>query len=205
MRTISVKKLHLDLSTDRIQALTDGVFAIAMTLLVLNLEISDPPKGHTIISLNNELKGLMPYLLHYVESFLILAAFWTEHHLQFHFIKKSNRTLFWINIAGLLFITFIPFSTSLVGDHGDMHIAVLIFELNMFMAGLIYYFHWIFAAKYNLFEKNLDPRIISIYKKGSAFLPVVSAIAIALSFISPRYSTLIFLIIPIFFLLYRKY
>lgn len=202
----SLRRLNLELTTNRIQALTDGVYAIAMTLLVLNLDTSEYSSGYATETLVGELKVLWPQVFHYFQSFLILAAFWMEHHQQFHFIKRADRNLFWINIVGLLFITLLPFSTELVGDHGNLLPAVLIFDVNLLMVGIVYFFHWSYATRNNrLVDKDMDPSIVKYYKYAILVIPVITLLSMSLAFINPRWSTLVLLIIPSFMLLYKRY
>ena len=201
MALISARKLRLELSTSRIEALTDGVFAIAMTLLVLNIEVSEPRQGFDASDFQQRVLNLWPQLMHYVESFIILAAFWIKNHQQFHFIKRSDRRLLLINLGCLLFVCLIPFSTSLMADYGDMWLAAIVFESNMLLAGTLYYLHWSYATKgHRLVEKDLDPRVITAYKQSSLVIPLVSVVAIALSLFHPRWGTSLFFLIP--FILY---
>ena len=146
MPILSAKKLRLELSTSRIEALTDGVFAIAMTLLVLSFEIPSPMKGKGALELHQTLGNLWPDFLHYVESFLILAIFWVKNHQQFHFVRKSDHNLLWLSLTGLLFVCLIPFTTSLVSDYGNVPLAAIVFEANLMAAGLAYYFMWCYAT-----------------------------------------------------------
>jgi len=197
--------LKLELKTSRIEALTDGVFAIAMTILVLSFEIDVPKDGPNIEALNDVLFNLFPEFLHYVESFFLLSAFWIAHHQHFNFIHKSDRGLLYINIVALLFICLIPFTTSLVGDYGDFLPAVLIFEGNMLIVGMIFFYHWEYASRNNrLIDKELDPIIVKINRQNSLVIPVISVAAILLSFIHPRWGTTVYLSLPILYLFLRR-
>lgn len=205
MPLISARKLRLELSTSRIEALTDGIFAIAMTLLVLNIEVSEPRQGFGAYEFRQRVLNLWPQLMHYVESFIILAAFWIKNHQQFHFIKRSDRRLLWINLCCLLFVCLIPFSTSLISDYGDMWLAALIFESNMLIAGTLYYLLWSYATGgHRLVEKDLDPMVIIAYKRSSLVIPVIAMVAIILSTIHPRWGTGIFFLIPFILFLMEK-
>ena len=205
MALISAKKLRLELSTSRIEALTDGVFAIAMTLLVLNIEVSEPRQDLDPSKFRQQVLGLWPHLIHYLESFIILAAFWIKNHQQFHFIKRSDRRLLWINLGCLMFVCLIPFSTSLMTDYGEMRLAAMVFESNMLLAGALYYLHWSYATKgLRLVEKDLDPRVITVYKQSSLVIPVIAVVAILLSIIHPRWGTGVFFLIPFILFLMEK-
>ncbi|MBN1282732.1 MAG: DUF1211 domain-containing protein [Proteobacteria bacterium] len=198
MGDTSERSLKLTLSTSRIEALTDGVFAIAMTLLVLNFDITEPRDAISHERLWGALRSLWPHFNHYVQSFIILAVFWTKNHQQFHFIRRSDRGLLWINMGGLLFVCLIPFSTSLMGDYGNVRIAALIFEANMLAAGLIYWFHWRYATKgHRLVDREIDPAIVRAYNRYTLVVPTIAAIALMLSFFHPRWGTNIFFLTPL--------
>ena len=204
MGELSLKRLRLELSTARVEALTDGVFAIAMTLLVLNLDISVPKEGITHELLQKTLGNLWPNFIHYVESFLILAIFWIKNHQQYHFIKRSDPTLLWLSIASLMFVCLIPFTTSLVSDYGDLPIAAIIFEANLLAAGAIYTVQWRYATKEKrLVDANLDARIITAYMRSSMVTPIISVAAIVVSLFQPRIGTGLYFLIP-FILAYLK-
>ena len=96
----------------RIEALSDGVFAIALTLLVLDIRV--PVKEHVVYEkdLIIEFGKLTPKLLTYFLSFMTLGIFWTAHSSQFHFIEKSDRNFNWINLSFLVFVTIMPFTTA---------------------------------------------------------------------------------------------
>ena len=102
------------LSTHRIEAFSDGVFAIAITLLVLNLQV---PEIATVSELASKLGALWPKLVSYVLSFMVVGIYWVAHHNTFHYIKRSDRNLLWLNILMMLFVVFIPFPAALLGQY----------------------------------------------------------------------------------------
>jgi len=205
MNRSSSKRTVPALSTKRIQALTDGIFAIAMTLLVLNLKVPSITGGSAIVVLPKLVLGLWPYFFNYALSFTILAMLWIRHHRQFHFIKAIDHKLLWMNILGLMLIVLIPFSTSLIAEHGDVQIAALFFECNLLGIGLIFYWHWSYATgKRHLIDPDLDREKIILNKKRNLVMPVVSLIAIGLSFLTPDWSEVAYFGIPFIMLKYRQ-
>src|SRR6266702_2986830 len=88
-----------------------------MTLLVLELKLPDLPAGAPDHALRQALIGLAPKFLVWVTSFLMAGIFWVGHHNQFHFIHRSDRPLLWLNLFFLMTISFLPFSTALIGAH----------------------------------------------------------------------------------------
>jgi uncharacterized membrane protein len=195
--------LNVGLKTSRIKALSDGIFAIAMTFLVISFEILlSPQKGISEEGLIVALQALWPDLLHYVEGFIILGAFWMEHHYQFHFIQRTDSTLLFINIIGLMFVVLIPFSTCVAGDYSYTHVATWLLEINLLIAGLVFYLHWLYAtAGCRLVAPNLDPRIIAFYARRNLIVPLVSVAALIVSGFQPRWGPVLYLIVP-FILIY---
>jgi TMEM175 potassium channel family protein len=89
------------LSTTRIAAFTDSVFAFAATLLVLNIKIPEVLPTQLTTELPRQVLHLWPQLLSYMMSFVIVGIYWVAHHVMFHHIKRSDRVLLWLNIASL--------------------------------------------------------------------------------------------------------
>ena len=205
MTTSSSKEVTLGLTTKRIETLTDGVFAIAMTLLVLNLEVPPITEGTAPEILTKLILGLWPKFFNYALSFVLLAVFWIFHHRQFYFIKAIDQRLLWINVLGLMLIAVVPFSTSLIAEHGDVQIAALFFECNLLGIGLIFYMQWSYATgKHHLVDRNLSAQTVLLYKKRNLIIPVVSLVAIGLSFLTPTWSEVPYFAIPFIMAKYRK-
>ncbi len=118
---------------ERIATLADGIFAIAMTLLILDLHV--PASEH----LAADLLGLWPKLLSLVISFLLLAIYWSSHHLLFARLEKSSFTFMWRNIRFLLVVTLVPFATSLLGEHPYAQSAQLVYGAVLIACALILY------------------------------------------------------------------
>ncbi|MGZ7160427.1 MAG: TMEM175 family protein [Methanobacterium sp.] len=96
----------------RLETLADGIFAIAMTLLILSIELPNASLS-SVLDFRVYILQLIPQILIYFISFILLAIFWLNHHLLFA-IKKANLVLMWINIIWLMFIALVPFTTQLV-------------------------------------------------------------------------------------------
>lgn len=138
----------------RVEALADAVFAIVMTLLVIEIKV---PELHveeiTPAELWYELAKIGPLFVSYFVSFAILSMFWTSHHAFFHFfIKNINRLLVQFNILFLAFIALIPFSSHLLGTYPDNLTAVHIYGANILLAGLSAILIFAYAHKANEIE-----------------------------------------------------
>ena len=184
-------------STRRLETLTDGIFAIAMTLLVLNLNI---PEGVREIG-EGELHKLLfsqgHKFLNYALSFIVLAIFWILNHDDFHYIKRTNRLHIWINAFLLMFIVLVPFSTSLIGDFRGDWVGSCFFSSNIFVLGILFYVNWSYATHNNrLVDESIDPQRVIIGKRRSLVIPCISLAAIILSFVDVKLTHYVFLAIP---------
>ncbi len=107
---------------DRIEALADGIFAVAMTLLVLDVKLPNGEHFATSGALLDRLLSLEHTFVIYFISFVVLGMFWVGHHAHFHYIRYVDHTLLWINLLFLFGITSVPFATDLLGDHNGMRL-----------------------------------------------------------------------------------
>ena len=186
------------MTTHRIEALTDGIFAIAMTLLVLNLVLPESGEVVAQAELHNLLFGQAHKFLNYGISFLLLAIFWSRHHRQFHFIKRTDEKHLWINIVFLMFVALMPFSTDLLGDHTDDPMSGVFFGTNLLILGCLSLWNWSYATKdHRLVDRSLDPQQVALAKKRGIVIPLVATLAIGLSLIVPQFSSYVYLLIPI--------
>ena len=188
---------EIGLTTARLETLTDGVFAIAMTLLVLNLKLPLTGKGVTERELEAIIYGQFNLFFNYFLSFILLALFWMLHHQQFHYFRKTDRSHIWINIFILMFVALIPFSASLVGTFAHAKLDEFFFALNMFIIGSLFFLNWIYATnQHRLVDAELSTQRIAVGRRRALVLPVVSLTATATVVINPAWSGYIYLLIP---------
>jgi uncharacterized membrane protein len=183
------------MSTRRIETLVDGIFAISMTLLVLTIGIPTISSSVSESAFQQQIALLAPKVFIYALSFWILSNFWRVNHQQFHFIKRVNRRLITINIFWLLFVALLPFSTSLIGNYGHFYTSSVIFNLNMLLIGLLYSLNWYYASEKG-FVENLDKKTIKSLRRRNLILPILSVIAIGLSFFVYAYSAWVYVLTP---------
>src|SRR5437660_2526621 len=123
------------LGKGRLEALSDGIFATVMTVLVLSLSvplITPPPLPSELAAdVTTNVLALAPNVLSYVLSFLLLAVMWVSHHNIFHYLKKVDRPLIWLNIVFLLAVGFVPFSTALLGRYPLLQLPVVVYGVNV--------------------------------------------------------------------------
>jgi uncharacterized membrane protein len=161
MSTHNNRRKGTPLDTSRTEAFSDGVFAVAITLLVLNFQV--PQLAASVVSreLVPRLFELWPKLLIYVLSFVIVGIYWVGHHNTFHYIQRSDRVLLWINLLLLLCIVFIPFPTALIGQYPGQQISVVIYGRTLVMSGLVLQLLWWYAtSNYRLVDRDIDPQLV---------------------------------------------
>ncbi len=195
---MSQNNTNTGLTTRRLENLTDGIFAIAMTLLVLSLDFDKMGTGLSSANLHELLLAQLPKFFNYARSFLLLAIFWILHHQQFNNIKQTDRGHIWINIFVLMFIALIPFSTTLVGDYPNDWMSEVFFGANMLIVGLLFSLNWYYSTKnYRLVERSLEAKRITLSKRRGLVTPAVSLLAIIVAFINPNLSSYMYILIPV--------
>jgi uncharacterized membrane protein len=137
-------------SLDRLAALSDGLFAIAMTLLVLDLRVPASALIRSEGALWNALVGLSPHFIPYLMSFLTLGIFWVAQQTQLSQFKRSNRDLAWIHLGFLLSVSLIPFSTGLLAAFLTFRIALIVYWANILLLGFWLYVGWRYGARAGL-------------------------------------------------------
>lgn len=193
------------LPTNRIEGLSDGVFGIAMTLLIFKLEVPDVIVDNNINqALTDKLFNMIPQFENYFISFILLGLYWTRHQLQFKHIKQANRNLLWINIFFLVFVGLLPFTTGLLMKYTGLEIPQFLYSLNLLCIGFALAVHWIYASRnYRLINKDLTKEFIKNYTILTISAPVVFAICCAVALVSPRTSLTLMYIIPLFYLVVK--
>ena len=145
----------------RLEAISDGVFAIALTLLVLDIKVPLAEGIHSEQELIAAFCKLSPKILAYFLSFLTIGIFWGGHSAQYHFIAKQDRNLNWLNLFFLLFVSILPFTTAFLSEFIAFRTALLLYWLNILMLGTGLYLHWRYALKRNLLNEELPPETVA--------------------------------------------
>jgi uncharacterized membrane protein len=173
-----------------------------MTLLVFNLILPDGAAQQANIGLYQLLYNQAAKFFHYVLAFMLLAIFWVRHHQEFHWIKRTDSRLLWINIFILLFVALMPFSTDIVGDYVGNTTANVFFAGNMLMLGLLFLANWAYATRnLKLLDPKLDMATIIQFRRRGIVIPAISAMVIVLSFFIPEWSLWLYLLTPFIMLL----
>ncbi len=183
---------------DRIVFFSDAVFAIAITLLVLDIRVPDIPEGLVAEQLPQRLYELWPKYVSYVLSFMVILMYWMAHHSAFRAIRRYDRALIWLNSLFLMCIAFLPFPTSLLGEYGNHQLAVVIYAGSLAVARLLLAAVWWYASSgHRLIDEKVSPSMIRAYRIRGLVIPLVFLTSIGISFFSLKaavYSWLLLLV-----------
>ena len=191
------------LSKHRLEALCDGIFAFAMTLLVLDMKMPKLPESSLGPGvLTHLLLNLWPKFLGYVTSFLVLSVFWIGHHGYSHFVKKTDRWFLWINLLFLMMVVLVPFSTDFLGDYPAHFEAVVFYGLNIMALGLTLYWQWHYAtSRHRLVGTHLEPELARRGKQRILRGVLTYACAVATAWLNPTISMILYALIPVSYIL----
>jgi uncharacterized membrane protein len=185
------------LSTARVASLTDGVFAIVLTLLVLDLHA---PTATSQAQLLSDLREIAPQLILFVVSFAIVAVFWYGHHMEMHWIVRSDRVHLGITLAFLLMISFVPFSASLLGKNHALPLAASIYGANLLLAGVVRYVHWTYASNgLRLMRPGLEAEFVRHIKRVFFVVPILYVVAAGISWLNTAVAIVAFAVIPLLY------
>ncbi|MBJ6752074.1 MULTISPECIES: TMEM175 family protein [Geomonas] len=176
--------------TGRIEAFSDGVFAIAITLLVLTIKVPNASELGADQSLSSALLALWPHYLAFVTSFVTVLAKWVNHHRIFTFVQRSDHTFLYLNGLVLLLVTFLPFPTALVAEyllHPEAKVAGAVFSGTFFGIAIAFKGLWHYASKNGRLlggGRSVDPQHIDQITRQFSFGPFMYLAAFAVSFVS---------------------
>lgn len=184
------------LSFERVVFFSDAVFAIVITLLVLELKVPHLSE-HTEPSLRHALVELLPRVAGFVISFLIIGLMWIEHHRIFRYIADYDGGLLWRNLFLLLCVSFVPFPTALFSENFWSRTAFILYTASFGGVATAKLLIWRHAGKANLLKKEVTPALERRIARRSLAVPLACALAIVLSFISIFLAPISFAFIPL--------
>ncbi len=189
------------MTTSRIEALSDGVFAIAMTLLIIEIHVPHVDTANSS-ALGQALRQLAPQIGAFVVSFLILGTFWIGHHNHFVHIRKANRTLLWLNIGFLCAIAFLPLSTAFLAAYWSQPLAGAAYGINLLFAGALFWLHWAYATRgRRLVAADLGDEVIRSARRRIETGLAVYLAATILAFLWLPFSLILFTLMPIIYMI----
>ncbi len=177
---------------------SDAVFAIAITLLALELEVPQIPESLAAAQLPSALLELWPKLFSFVLSFWIIGFYWLAHHRLFNHVTAYDRGMLLINLLFLMWIVLMPLSSSLIGEYENQQLPVIIYAIHNILTSLTLAWLWRHAFKEGrLVETNLDPRLVRVANFRALLIPSFFLLSIGISFISVDVARLSWLLVPV--------
>ena len=165
--------------TARVEAFSDGVFAIAITLLILEIHVPEVATGE---SLRVAIPHQWPSFLAFLASFMTIGVMWLNHHRLFTLIDKCDDGLIALNLLLLLGVTWVPFPTALLAEHlrgPDSHIAGIIYSASFFVIAIVFNVMWRYAVHARLVARDLNVALITRqYSLGPFMYAALVAVAI---------------------------
>jgi uncharacterized membrane protein len=187
--------------TSRIEAFSDGVFAIAITLLVIEIGVPHV-EGTTLLG---ALVEQWPSYLGYVISFLQIGVIWANHHNRFRFIVRSDHVLLFLNILFLMCVAFIPFPTALLADYlqgTERSTAGAIYAGTLAVTAVFFTLLWLYAAaNYRLVDRNLDPSLLRAMTRRFVAGMVAYLVTFLLAFVNVTASLFLIVVLALLFVL----
>ncbi len=208
-------------SLERTALFSDAVFAIAITLLVLDIRLPEVPEEQLRTELPILVLGLLPDFLSFVITFLVIGFYWLAHHRMFDYIVRHDGRFQWINLVFLMSVAFLPFPTSVLSDastnidldddlpsttvvlrvgihQGGEDFAVPFYAASTLVTGLLLCGLWWYATRgHRLVSGRLTRRRASFISMWALIPPLVFALSIGISFLSTEFAQLSWLLIPV--------
>jgi uncharacterized membrane protein len=175
-------------SVERLAALSDGIFAVSMTLLVLDLRVPASEAIHSEQDLWHALLALSPHLVIFLMSVMTNGIFWVGQQTQLNHFARADRNLAWIHIAFLSAIMLTPFTTSLLAEFIHYRLALLAYWCNILLLGLALYASWSYASRHALVAEDAPPDIHPAIVRRIVIAQALYACGAALCFLNTYYS-----------------
>lgn len=172
----------------RVEALVDGIFAVSMTLLVLDIKLPDGARIDSNADLIRQFAATGQLLEVYVLSFAVLAMFWVAHSYQFQLVERVDKPLLWMNFAFLLLTTTVPFTTNVVSAHGKLSLAVTVYAANLLLLAAALFLHLQRLRRHpQLATKTLTPELGRSIQQRLTIICAVTLSAAALAQFTPTW------------------
>jgi uncharacterized membrane protein len=170
-------------SLDRILAISDGVFAFAVTLLVLDLFVPVLSSGATSGDLSQALSKEYVSFVSYLLSFFIAGIWWNAHNRNFSFLRDADSRLRWLNLLFLIWIALLPFFTKILNQYANLQLAVVLYAFDQAGAGFFITLSWWYSSRnHRLVDRTLEDRTIKYVTLRNAVAPLFFIISMGLSF-----------------------
>ncbi|WP_020602867.1 TMEM175 family protein [Spirosoma spitsbergense] len=194
-------------SKSRVEAFSDGVFAIIVTLLVLEIKVPHIDHHESVAELTRGLYTLLPKFISWIISFLMVCVIWVNHHRLLNQIANITQAIFWLNSLLMLWCSFIPFPTALLGDYLNNPVASFVFGVVLALMSVTFTFiRWQAQRSTDILQPNIDQVAFrKITRQSVLFGPVLYGTGALAGFLSPWLSITIFGFIPFYFIFFNSF
>ena len=186
-------------SVERIAALSDGVFAVAMTLLVLDLHAPAIEAIHSEADLRAALANLAPRLLVYMMSFLTLGIFWIGQQTQLNYLARSDRNLAWLHLVFLFAVTTLPFATALMAEFFAYRTALAVYWVNLALFGALLLATWRYAGHAHLLKADAPPELLAGVNRRIVIAQSLYAFGALMANVDTRLSIAIIIVVQLIY------
>jgi uncharacterized membrane protein len=186
---------------ERLQALSDGIFSIVMTLLVLELISDEVAAAKSEPELIDSLLDLWPKVVSYLISFAVAGAFWVAQHGDVHHLERTDARYLWLSIFFLFWISLLPFSSAMLGEHHQYAIAEILYGWNMILASLSLHLTWWYAVRHRLLLPGLNSDAIRRAHRRLLLGPPIYLLAIGLAHVNPHTSYALYVITAVLYVI----
>lgn len=184
--------------TTRIEALADGIFAVAMTLLVLDVKLPDGEVYTSDHALLERLLSLEHTFVIYFISFIVLGMFWVGHHAHFHYIRYVDHTLLWINLLFLFMITSVPFGTDLLGTHSGLRLPYLYYGAKVLLLSALLIGQIVYLRRHpELAHPSLTANVARRIVARTALFATIPLLSMAAVFYNTRLALYLYFLLPV--------
>jgi len=207
-------EIKKEFQLERLILFSDAVFAIAITLLVIEIKIPEIAENVTDKALLNALGHLIPKFIGFIISFLLIGLYWTIHHRMFGFVVNYTPTLLRLNLLFLFFIVLMPFSTGFYGEYwgidlirNQLKVPMTFYVMNLVFVGVTNYFLWAYIAnpKHRLLDDRVDRRIVRMGKLRSILVPCCFFLMLPVAYLSNViFAVYIPMLIPVVMVITRR-
>ncbi len=195
-----------ELSKNRIEALSDGLFAIAMTILVLGFKLPSLPANSPNIRVAPAIWSMWPAFLTYVVAFIGIGVYWILHHMVFQAVRIVDGILLWLNILFFLFISILPFSVQLVDQFPRAQVTPVLLGANLALVGWLLFAQWLYSLSHpSLLVEHLPTWYRDSVGLRVSLAPVAATLTTLICFWSVTTSVAVYaLLLPFYFLPLRQ-
>ena len=177
-----------ELTTQRIEAFSDGVFAIAITLLILEIRLPHTDATHGSVA--NALVSLWPSYFAYIFSFVMIGIYWVNHHYIFKIYQKTDHVFNLLNVFFLMCISFLPFPTAVLGEHlldvKEQKTVIIFYVFGLMLPAASWFLAWLYASShYRLIDGRLSPHFVNYLTKQYGFSVIFYLFALVVSVFQP--------------------